>query len=872
MGAPLHAMMVLNKRKVFGKVFFRFLGIALFLCLSCANTFSQVNIRVIDQDSKEPLIGVLVYTDDQEVILTTDLNGECILPDIGHRDIVHFQYVGYLTEDIPFYELRRNGGLIKLFTANTLDSIVVVGRRDDRVEEIPYRVERIDRKEIELLNAQTSAQILENQGSVFVQKSQMGGGSPVIRGFEANRVLLVVDGVRLNNAIYRSGHLQNAITLDNGILESVEVVFGPGSLMYGSDALGGVVHYRTKDPNVLHGKTGIEYEFKTNALTRYSSANDEKTIHVDLEYKGRRWASLTSATYSDFGDLRAGGNRPEAYPKIGERPFFIFRNEQLDEKFRSEDPNIQVGTAYRQIDLLQKLRFQKTDSTYWIVNGQFSTSSDVPRYDNLTDTLSSARDLKWAEWYYGPQRRLMLSIKRRALRTRGIYNKSTLIASFQRIDEDRLRRKWNKINRTFGLEDVYVGSFTGDFDKSIGTRVNLSYGIDLAYNDVVSKAGNINILTGNIRYNETTRYPSGGSSMINAGAYLNLQYRNRDSSVIFQMGGRYSYARLFAKWRNLPGLEIQWPDNYLEGISNVNTAPTFAAGITWNTKTKWHLRGLLASAFRSPNLDDFGKVRDSGDGFVLFPNTELGPERSVTGELSLGKTIGNPKHNLYIGVTAFYTQLRDLITRRSGSLLNGDSTIFFEDGIKLVQQNFNTNTGFIRGFSANAIWKWSEKIEMRGSVSLTEGREKFVIGQIDTLLPSAHIPPTYGQVSWNYKGDRFSFSARWKFNGTKPIEEYAVNEIRFEERGGLILDRFGTSDNLDETETCRYEVVNGREQLVCDGTPSWQTFDFYSGLWLNKTFELQFAIENILDYHYRTFSSGVSAPGRNFILSLRATF
>ncbi|NJN34367.1 MAG: TonB-dependent receptor plug domain-containing protein [Saprospiraceae bacterium] len=69
-----------------------------------------------------------------------------------------------------------------------------------------------------------------------------------MRGFEASRVLLVVDGVRMNNLIYRSGHLQNAITVDQNMLDRVEVLFGTASTVYGSDALGGVVHFFTKKP------------------------------------------------------------------------------------------------------------------------------------------------------------------------------------------------------------------------------------------------------------------------------------------------------------------------------------------------------------------------------------------------------------------------------------------------------------------------------------------------------------------------------------------------------------------------------------------------------------------------------------------------
>ena len=103
---------------------------------------------------------------------------------------------------------------------------------------------------VQLEVPQTAAELLWSTGSVLVQQSQQGGGSPILRGFEANRVLLVVDGVRMNNAIYRSGHLQNAITVDPNILERTDVLLGPNSILFGSDAMGGVIHFHTRTPRV----------------------------------------------------------------------------------------------------------------------------------------------------------------------------------------------------------------------------------------------------------------------------------------------------------------------------------------------------------------------------------------------------------------------------------------------------------------------------------------------------------------------------------------------------------------------------------------------------------------------------------------------
>src|SRR3989338_8011325 len=125
----------------------------------------------------------------------------------------------------------------------------------------------------------TIADVMSNQGNVFVQKSQLGGGSPVIRGFETNKVLMVIDGVRMNNAIYRGGHLQNIVTLDNASFDKVEILFGAGSVIYGSDALGGVMHFYTKNPLL---SSNDKLLVKANAFTRYQSAANGYTGHVDV--------------------------------------------------------------------------------------------------------------------------------------------------------------------------------------------------------------------------------------------------------------------------------------------------------------------------------------------------------------------------------------------------------------------------------------------------------------------------------------------------------------------------------------------------------------------------------------------------------------
>jgi hemoglobin/transferrin/lactoferrin receptor protein len=165
-----------------------------------------------------------------------------------------------------------------------------------------------------------TADILTASGQVFVQKSQAGGGSPVVRGFEASRVLLMVDGIRMNSAIFRAGHLQNIITVDNMILDRVEINYGPSSTMYGSDALGGVVNLFTKQPQLYKSNLvskNTPWKINGNLVYRYGNGQNEQRQHIDVNIANDKWAYLTSFTNTSFGDMRQGNKRLAAYPDFG---------------------------------------------------------------------------------------------------------------------------------------------------------------------------------------------------------------------------------------------------------------------------------------------------------------------------------------------------------------------------------------------------------------------------------------------------------------------------------------------------------------------------------------------------------------------------
>ena len=221
-------------------------------------------------------------------------------------------------------------------TAKSLEEIFVsFNKWEQDSKEIPNMIEKVNLRDARLRNPQTTADLLGQIGSVFIQKSQLGGGSPMIRGFATNRVLMVVDGVRMNNAIYRSGNIQNIISIDPLSLGGAEVVFGPGSLIYGSDAIGGVIDFHTIEPKFSNNN---KLSIKGSSTVRYASANEENTFHADINVANKNWSFFSSFTYSKFGDLKMGVHGPASYL----RKEYVERINNVDSIIANKDSRIQI--------------------------------------------------------------------------------------------------------------------------------------------------------------------------------------------------------------------------------------------------------------------------------------------------------------------------------------------------------------------------------------------------------------------------------------------------------------------------------------------------------------------------------------------------
>lgn len=731
-----------------------------------------------------------------------------------------------------------------------LEEIVISGSRfDEKKKNIIQKIDIIGSQKISRANAQNMGDLLISEANVFVQKSQQGGSSPVIRGFEASRVLLVVDGVRMNNAIYRSGHLQNIITVDQNMLERVEVLQGPSSTLFGSDALGGAVHMITKRP--LLAEQGKKSVFGFNGLTRYSSANKEKTIHADINLGGKKWGFLSSMTISDFGDMRMGRQDKKGFEGFGTRPYYIkpFDGVNGDTILKNNNDRVQLFSGYGQTDIMQKILYSPHPKISHTLNIQHSRSSEIPRYDRLQDIRDGR--LRFATWSYGPQERSLFIYNMQAKKSTGFFNEYNLVASYQDVEESRITREYKRYDRHDSRwEKVGVAGFTLDARRKF-KRDELTAGTDLQINRVRSTAIRKNLINGT-ESKLDTRYPDGRNTMNYAGFYFQHIHKFKNNKWVLNDGLRLQWVSLYSSIKDnsffqLPVTEVVQHHTALTGNIGIIYQPAAATRITLGA----------ASGFRAPNIDDLGKIFESSTAArqVVVPNPDLKPEYTTNVDLGISHQWNR---HLSISTGFFYTFFDNAIVKAPFQLSGQDSIIYY--GVRSqVLASQNASSARLYGFNLEMKARAGHGWNFSGSFNLvsgnfktdrnkpssifrkeTNGNYRIVQAYVDRK-PLDHIPPAYGKVAVQYEKDWGYAELLLLFNGWKKLDRY----------------------NADGEDNAQYATPKG--------SPAWHTLNIRIGYKLGKKWMVQASVDNLADRNYRYFASGFSAAGRNLSLSVRHT-
>ena len=795
--------------------------LAIFFCFQVA--IAQ-KIQVLSQQTGGAIPGVALFNKDKSKSAITNFDGFADISSFNQDERITFQHIAHAALwQTKSQILTANGQVFLITDASSLDEVVLsVSKFGQKKRDIPQQIVSVTSDDVLFRNPQTAADLLQSSGQVYVQKSQLGGGSPLIRGFSTNRLLIAVDGVRFNTAIFRGGNVQNIISIDPFAVARTEVILGPGSVVYGSDAVGGVMNFYTKKP-VFSFKQGTT--FSGNTTLRYATANKEKTGHFDFNIGAKKWAFLTSVTYSDFDNLRMGSHGPDDYL----RTQYVETLNGVDTVVQNQNPKIQRPTAYSQINTMQKVRYMPNNNWNFDLGLFYTTTTDYPRYDRLIRTSNDT--LRSAVWDYGPQQWFSGNLQiQNTPQTNTFFDKSAFTLSFQHFTESRSDRDFGAPFLYKTQEKVAAYTTAWDFEKKI-KKAKLNYGVEYIFNKVGSRGLKTDILSGTSQQ-DVSRYPDGSSWQSLAG-YMSTQFALAEN-ISFLGGLRYSHIIVAAQFDTslfaLPFTE-----------ATINTgALTGTAGVTWNPNQTLGWRLNFGTAFRAPNIDDIGKVFDSEPGSVVVPNPDLKPEYAYNGDLGVSLNFEN---KIKLDFAGFYTILEDALIRRDFSL-DGESQIVYQGELSTIQAIQNASRAQVYGFEAGLEFAFSKAVKLSSQYNITKG---FAQDQQGTKQALRHAAPAYGNTHIVYKKEKLTLDVFAVYNGQFDFEDLAPSQ----------------QNNA---------FLYAADQNGNPYAPKWYTLNFSGQYKFSKAFQLTATLENITDQRYRPYSSGLSAPGRNLILAATYTF
>lgn len=776
-------------------------------------------ITVLDRQDLAPIEGVYIQNNNSSIF--TNTLGQAEIKGLTGNFIIKMS--GYLTVTLSAEQLENQEYIVYLKSDPlSLDQIVVSATRWEQKErDIPQHITTISSKDISLGNPQTAADMLGQSNAVFIQKSQQGGGSPMIRGFATNRILIAVDGVRMNNAIFRSGNLQNVINIDPFAIRSAEVLFGPGSVMYGSDAIGGVMSFQTLVPELSTSNSPL---IRGNAITRYSSANQENTGHFDIQVGWKKWAIASSFSQNNYGDLRMGTYGPEEYL----RNSYVQRIDSVDRVFTNDDAQIQKNSGFNQTNLMQKIRFQPNEHWNFEYGFHYSTTTNYDRYDRLLRMRNGLP--RSAEWKYGPQVWIMNNLAIQHRNSTLLFDEMNVRLAQQHFEESRHDRDFNKVIRSNRFEEVEAYSINLDFKKVVSPKGILNYGLEYVYNDVTSSGTDEDISTGLI-VEGPARYPK--SNWSSQAVYADYEYKANEKWV-YAAGVRYNQYQLHAVFDDtfypFPFKTADINDGALTGNLGIVYHPSPTSAIRLNGST----------GFRSPNIDDVGKVFDSEPGSVVVPNPDLTAEYAYNAELGFAKVFAG---RVKVDLAVYYTYLQDALVRRDFQL-NGMDSILYNGTLSQVQAIQNAASAYVYGIQAGLDIDLTRGFVWSSKFNFQKGKEELDNGDFS---PLRHAGPYFGSSFMNYSADKLKLQFGIRFNG-----EVSYNQLAEEERGK--------------------EYIYAIDRNGNPYSPAWYVLDFKAQMQVNRNWSITGGIENITDQRYRPYSSGLVAPGRNFILSAKLTW
>ncbi len=626
----------------------------------------------------------------------TDREGRFVILNLpALEDILVASYFGFQEYETPFTLREGETRRLEIYLipeALEMERVTVTANRRSESE---FRTQKAvaagDENVIEQRSSSSTADALREMTGVQVQKTTAGHGAPIIRGLIGNDILLLYNGVRLNRPTIRPGGNQYMNTVDAEALQRIEVVRGPGSVLYGSDAIGGVVNMITRPPPF----TDDGFRFAPNLSTRYTSADNGRSVHLGLQAAGTDFSARVGVTARSIGNLDPGGeipvHDPTGYDDLG---FHFISALRLSDR--------QVVRA----DLL-KVR-----------------QSEVPRYDQYASR-------RYETYLYEPQDRFLGMIEYSHRQPLPWLSSLEWNVSWQREHEGRIQRRAaspllvtdDDVTRT-------MGTFL-QFTALTSPRHTLRWGLEYYHDSVASSRTESTV---DSSWQTRGAFPD-GAVYDQFGIFFSDNFTPGPATDI-DLGIRWSGITLDAL------LEAPF-GRYQESFRNF----TGNLGLSHRLKPWLNIVATVSRGFRAPNFNDTIVLKASNSG-VDVPSPGLSPETSTNYELGT-KVEWNGSD---IETWFFRTSIRDLIVRAPGSWdgrswvdTNGNMS---EDPGERVFRKVNSDRAFIQGLELQSRWAFTPRLTLRQSLVWTYGRN------ISTDEPMRRIPPLMGLMGivWRQEG------------------------------------------------------------------------------------------------------------------------
>jgi hemoglobin/transferrin/lactoferrin receptor protein len=582
--------------------------------------------------------------------------------------------------------------------------VTASGFRDTEMK-TPYTFQTLD--EIDLLEngSRTLPEALRYTPGVMIQKTAHGHGSPFIRGFTGRRNLIMIDGIRLNNSTYRGGPIQYWNTIDSLSIEHLELIKSQGSVLYGSDAVGGTVNVMTKSSKFRSESAGRAF-YTGSAFYRLQSNSLSQTGRFDASIgEGGAFGVHVGTTYRDFGDIR--DSEVGRMPKTGYEEFDY--DLRMDVAVSSTATLTLAHQSVKQDDIWRSHRTVYFEPWHGTTLG----SPDLARVYDQQRTLSYLR-LAEEEGV-------------------GAVRSYSLTFSFQQADEDFNRTRLSGANTRTETDRTEVDTFGAvlAMESEVGGGT-LVYGLDYYQDGVDSSRRDVRTDPGGDVVSDTfaVQGPVGDNSRYDLfGAYI--QHRMPvDEQVEVTLGGRYTYAEA--------NIDV------LDDGSGTPTAAnrdwdnaTFNLRATYRASDSVSIFGGASQAFRAPNIDDLSSLKSSRTDEIASGSLDVDPETYLTYEL--GSRFR--ERDVSVNASVFYTDMSDAITRTPIGTVAGTGEV--------ITAPTNGADGYLWGGEVEGAMRLNDEFTANGMLSYVDGEvDTFLAGSLTSVRePVSRLMPLTGSVA-----------------------------------------------------------------------------------------------------------------------------